>query len=261
MLPHRLFAIDWSGAKKFRKKIVVAEVDEKGLRELKNDWKSRDEVADYLIEKAIEDMNFIVGFDFAFSFPQWFLNEKGCQTAAEFWKLVQKEGENWISNLCSPFFKEGKWVSHNSQFRKTEEEIKQRKSMNPETVFKLVGPKQVGKSSITGMPILRKLRENGFNIWPFDQPKLPMVIEIYPRLFYDNKIKKSNPEQRREFLKKYSGLSECHRMKATCSDDVFDAVVSALEMSKNMNQLTHVPCVDDIVTKTEGRIWYPNDNY
>ena len=261
MLPRRIFAIDWSGAQKIGKKIVVAEVDGKGLREPQDDWKSRDEVADYLIEKAIEDMNFVVGFDFAFSFPQWFLNEKGCQTAVEFWKLIEKEGENWVSNLCSPFFKKGTWASHNSQFRKTEEEIKQHTSMNPETVFKLVGPKQVGKSSITGMPILRKLRENGFNIWPFDQPKLPMVIEIYPRLFYDNKIKKSNPEQRWDFLKKYPGLSESHRIKATCSDDVFDAVVSALEMFNNMDKLAHVPHADDNFAKMEGRIWYPTDNY
>ena len=259
MLPRRVFAIDWSGAKKFGRKIVVAEVDDTGLVELRDDWKSREAVADYLIEKFIEDMNFVVGFDFAFSFPNWYLREKGCQTAVEFWELVQQEGEKWVSRIYPPFFKQGKWVSRNSKFRKTEEEIKQHKSMNPETVFKLVGARQVGKSSITGMPILRKLRENGFNIWPFDPPKLPMVIEIYPRLFYGNKIKKNNPEHRWEFLKKYPELSEFDRMKAACSDDVFDAVVSAFALYKNSDKFAHIRHTDDNVAKREGHIWYPSD--
>lgn len=261
MQPPRVFAIDWSGAKKFGRKIVVAEVGESGLAVLKDEWKSRDAIAEDLIQKANQDANFIVGFDFAFSFPQWFLKEKRCKSAVEFWELIQKEGDLWISNLTSPFFKKGTGPPRKSQFRKTEIEIKQRTSMNPETVFKLVGPKQVGKSSITGMPILRKLRENKFNIWPFDPPKLPLVVEIYPRLFYDNKIKKNNPEHRWEFLNKYPELSDFDRMKATCSDDIFDAVVSAFEMFKNRENFAHLQHTDDSVAKMEGLIWYPDDIY
>ena len=258
MYPSRVFAVDWSGALNFKRKIVLAEVSEIGLEELKDNWKCRDTVADYLIEKGREDKNFVVGLDFAFSFPQWYLEEKRCQTAVDFWKLVKKEGEKWIS--YSPFFTKGTWNSPKSQYRKTEKEINERTSMNPETVFKLIGPKQVGKSSIRGMPILGKLRQNGFNIWPFDPPKLPMVVEIYPRLFYGRDIKKSDLEQRWKYLMNYPDISEYHRMVATCSDDAFDAVVSALEMFSFRKELASCPPVDDDAAKMEGLIWYPHDN-
>src|SRR5205085_2351508 len=52
----------------------------------------------------------------------------------------------------------------------------------PKSVFQLVGAGQVGTGSLRGIPFLPRLRER-FAIWPFDEPRLPLVVEVYPRLY------------------------------------------------------------------------------
>ena len=47
---------------------------------------------------------------------------------------------------------------------------------------------------------LRRLRDGGFNVWPFHAAELPLVLEIYPRLFYGPRVRKSDEGSRRLFL-------------------------------------------------------------
>jgi hypothetical protein len=53
-------------------------------------------------------------------------------------------------------------------------------------LYKLIGSKQVGKASITGMRVLNYLRGDASNnvaIWPFETPKASAIVEIYPTMF------------------------------------------------------------------------------
>lgn len=52
--------------------------------------------------------------------------------------------------------------------------------LSPTSCFNLVGASQVGKSSLTGMRVLHRLR-NRIPMWPFDPvpPSGPVIVEIY----------------------------------------------------------------------------------
>ncbi|MEY3702585.1 MAG: hypothetical protein RLZZ561_205 [Pseudomonadota bacterium] len=60
------------------------------------------------------------------------------------------------------------------------EEVQRRMAFSPYSCFNLVGAAQVGKSSLTGMRVLHRLRGR-IPVWPFDPiPKTgPMIVEIY----------------------------------------------------------------------------------
>jgi hypothetical protein len=56
----------------------------------------------------------------------------------------------------------------------------------PESVLKLIGAKQVGKASLTGMRVLRHLRrrhDGRVSVWPFERAVGSVLLEIYPTLF------------------------------------------------------------------------------
>ena len=60
--------------------------------------RTREEVSEWLIGMAAETPRMVVGFDFCFSFPEWFVRgEHGCATGPEFWEVVTREhGERWL---------------------------------------------------------------------------------------------------------------------------------------------------------------------
>ena len=261
-MPSRVIAIDWSGAKAgFKKKIWLAEATADGLEDLTDGW-SREAIRDRLIQERDKDSSLIVGLDFAFSFPSWFVEEQGCTSNLDFWRHVASEGDTWLDpkKRSRYFFRKGQWGhGGRSQFRATERRLRDH-GKTPETVFKLVGPTQVGPGSVRGMPILLALKEAGFNIWPFDPPKMPLVIEIYPALFYEKGVK-SSLEKRLKYVKSDSRFkSELHRTKASCSDDAFDAAVSALAMIDHHRELLNLSAKrGDPSIQLEGEIWLPRN--
>jgi hypothetical protein len=87
----------------------------------------------------------------------------------------------------SLFWKAGRlpegWVE---QKRRTELACAETTSTRPETVYKLLGSKQVGKASLTGIRVLnhiRRVRRDRVSFWPFERPKGSTITEIYPTLF------------------------------------------------------------------------------
>ncbi len=60
------------------------------------------------------------------------------------------------------------------------EEVQRRMAFSPYSCFNLVGAAQVGKSSLTGMRVLHRLRGR-IPVWPFDPiPETgPLIVEIY----------------------------------------------------------------------------------
>ena len=145
-------------------------------------------------------------------------------------------------------------------FRRTEQVASQRKGVSPKSVFQFVGAGQVGPGSIRGMPHLATLRDKGFSIWPFHEARTPLVIEIYPRLL-TGPVRKSDPEARATYLAE--GFPEIDgdalTSKAASSEDAFDAAVSAVVMSRHLDEISALSVSRDATDLIEGRIWWPGE--
>ncbi len=130
------------------------------------------------------------------------------------------------------------------------------------------------------MPLLRRLREEGFAVWPFDdvRPGEPVVVEIYPRAL-TGPVNKSNRGEREAALGRLApagGGGGSHRVaadgphtpisrdsmprelreRAAASDDAFDALVSAMAMDAHWAELRSLSPGDE-TDRVEGRIWVP----
>ena len=260
----RVIAVDWSGAKSgARSKIWLAEVCAGRLTRLES-GRDRRETVEHLIAEAARDPDMVVGLDFAFSFPRWFAAEKrGAESIEELWDLVAEEGEGWLDNCPPPFF--GKSRSRKPKrrelFRCTEKRADKQKDVNPKSVFQIGGGGQVGTGSIRGMPHLADLHKAGFSIWPFHEACTPLVIEIYPRLLTDEVIK-SSFAARQEYLatKCFPEIDSALACKAGSSEDAFDAAVSAVVMSRHMDEIVALTQSHDVVELIEGAIWWPQNN-
>ena len=102
------------------------------------------------------------------------------------------------------------------------------------------------------------MRRAGCAVWPFDEPRLPLVLEIYPRLL-TGPVAKSNPVARRDYLAAMdlSGLprlSAESREKAEESEDAFDALVSALALYRRRAGFARLKAASDAAGRLEGAV-------
>jgi Protein of unknown function (DUF429) len=254
----RVIAVDWSGAEtRVRNKLWLAECTGSTLTRLEN-GRSREELIEHLIELKRENPHFVVALDFAFSFPQWFLEINGLTSAAQLWSLAAFKAEQWLKECPTPFWGRNgvKKPPIEHHFRWTEASVEAVGGVRPKSVFQVYGAGAVGTGTVRGMPFLKRLREAGFSIWPFDPPAWPLVVEIYPRLL-TGQVKKSRPQERSRYLKDLAGIPPELRKKAADSDDAFDAAVSALVLAQEWFALTKLAQTTDPVLQLEGVIWYP----
>jgi hypothetical protein len=244
----RVIAIDWSGAQTgAERRIWRAEASSSGLTHLEC-GRSRSQVLADLLDVPPRT---VIGLDFAFSFPAWFLDELRLGSAAELWAYAAEHGERWLAECAPPFWgRPGKprpvRVEH---FRRTEHELRAR-GVHPKSVFQIGGAGAVGTGSIRGMPLLHVLHERGFSIWPFDPPGWPLVLEIYPRMLTGSVTKSSALARQSYLAQHYPGL-ECE------TEDAFDAAVSALVMACHASELAALPEASDAQVRREGWIWAP----
>jgi hypothetical protein len=263
LTPRTCIAIDWSGAiSGVRSRMWLAEARERGLARLECGL-GRDEIVRHLIALAEREPRLVVGIDFAFSFPRWFLAECGLANAREAWELVAREGETWLARSPHPFW--GKPcvarpapIEGQSAWRATESEGLLVGGAAPKSIFQTGGAGTVGTGSLRGMPYLRDLQDAGFAIWPFDRARLPMVVEIYPR-YLTGPVNKSSAVARALYLQAH------HRREARAildlagsCEDAFDAAVSAACMRRFARDFAHLPRRPlTEVDRLEGRIWRP----
>ncbi len=309
--PDRIVAIDWSGrvdAAGQRRHIYSAvwtavdalgpaarkrarEQGRAGVVQLTN-GRTRDETARWLIDLSRATPRMVVGFDFCFSFPDWFVHgEHGCGTGPEFWRLVtEQHGERWLApGQADPRFwgKPGKRPAEFSgdhlhrMLRSTDisckltayipdaERAARVRGITPKSVFQIGGSGSVGTASLRGMPVLLHLREAGFRVWPFDQPQLdevdpaPLVVEMYSRL-NTGPVHKSNPAARAAYLlaKRRSDPTYAHLptevlRRARASEDAFDALVSCMAMVEQRPTFARLPPPLDPKYVIEGWTWAP----
>jgi len=220
----RILAVDWSGARVGEARAIWLAEARAGRLVRLEDGRTREQLVEHLLDEAERDPDLVVGLDFAFSLPEWFLRARGIHDVWNAWDLVSREAEAWLADPQPPFWRTRKPAGQVA-FRRTELECGGR----PKSVFQLVGAGQVGTGSLRGIPFLPRLRER-FAIWPFDPPRLPLIVEIYPRLYLDGSGEYANEHAR-------------------------DAAAAALAMSRwngDWCRLRREPAYS-----LEGRIWHP----
>ena len=240
----RVVAVDWSGRHVgAARHIWLAEVRDGVLIRLETD-RDRAALGDELVRTAQADPGLVVGMDFAFSFPLWFLDARGMETGMD---LQAVRAEAWLRDCPPPFWgRRSRRRGPQPQLRLTEQELVERLGVRPKSIFQIGGAGSVGTASLRGLPLLARLRAEGFAIWPFDPPNLPAVVEIYPRLFTHGTVK-SSAAAREGFL-----AGRRWPLEAACTEDSFDAAVSALSMEPLLPRHDRDP-----VRRREGAIWVP----
>jgi hypothetical protein len=261
--PRACIAVDWSGAiASVRSRLWLADARAGGLARLEHGF-SRDEVVRELIDRAAREPSLVVGLDFAFSFPGWFVGELGVASARELWELVAREGEDWLARCAAPFWgrparPRPPEAAGRSAWRATESSRLPVAGIGPKSIFQIGGAGTVGTGSLRGMPYLAELQDAGFSIWPFDPPRLPMVVEIYPR-YLTGAVEKSSRIARALYLEARHAREPRELLDlAASSEDAFDAAVSALCMqrfARDFPRLVRTPRTPADVL--EGRIWVP----
>lgn len=202
----RFVAIDWSGAQHpvQTKSIAVAgckvgKAAPQIITPPENRYWSRSAIKEWLIRLAQGNETILIGIDCNFGYAESIakLHFGTDYTAAEMWQRVES-----ICQADSNLFAEKFWRHKNfSNYFWTEGTRPQGLTLerrltelacttagygSPESPFKLIGPKQVGKGGLAGMRLAAALSANqNISIWPFYMRQNPKIVitEIYPRLF------------------------------------------------------------------------------
>jgi hypothetical protein len=199
-------AIDWSGAAVARPPGLALALAESGASAPRliappGGW-SRAALLDWIAARCAARERILIGIDLSAGFP--FADERAYfpgwaespADAPALWALVDR--------LCAsePHLAANSFVAHAEAARHfrlpgrlgdlhppgrgrlRETEHGQRMAgLNPYSCFNLVGAAQVGKSSLTGMRVLHRLRGT-VPVWPFDPVPAsgPVIVEIYTSL-------------------------------------------------------------------------------
>lgn len=248
----KILALDWSGAKASYGGIAVAEADTrtKQVRLIPPNgarWR-REAVFAYLSDRIEAGERLLITIDCAFSMPfqekGYLLGDAGpIQDAYSLWQVVEDAAAGAPDFgvgplLDDPCFQRCYWTKGTQppdwihQKRRTEIVCGELTRTYPMSVFKLIGAKQVGKASLTGMRMMAALsRRFGEQIstWPFDPPTGQTVFaEIYPTLFRQKSgvgtKKLTDPKVLAKAVKKFGcGLASL----STMNDHEGDALITA----------------------------------
>jgi hypothetical protein len=265
-IPERLVAIDWSGNATDagqRRHIWIADWSRGGVT--LSAGRTRGETIAWVMEAARATPEMVVGFDFSFSLPAWFVRHSGAPTAAALWHLVEAQGEAWQRTCAAPFWgRPGRGCPDDHRgrqwrgYRATERTTGNVTRRLPSSTFQIGGAGAVGTGSLRGMPHLLALARAGFAVWPFEEPRLPVVVEIYPRLF-TGRTRVSDAKARAEHLRReqFEDLPAETLAKARNSPDGFDALCTVMGMAEHAAEFADLRCANDADALLEGEIWTP----
>jgi len=273
-------AIDWSGAKGVRQRGIAIASCRAGraapeLVRPGHVW-SRQEVVDWLLTelppKSLVGMDLSPSLPFADRgafFPAW---EQSPPDAFALWDLVEQVCTGDLHLAATSFVDHPDASRHfrrhggrtgdlfgsgAGRFRVVEDRQRDH-GLAPYSCLNLVGAAQVGKSSLTGMRVLRRLHGR-IPIWPFDA--IPdhgsMLVEIYTSLAARRagvprgRSKVTDPTALDEALDKLD--SEHHSPLTRYSDHATDAILTSawLRFVSGDTRLWRPTGLDD-VAHTEG---------
>lgn len=246
-------AVDWSGAASDaaqRRSIWVAEASDGGLVGLSGGF-TRDEAMREVLRRLRPTV--VVGFDFSFSFPEWFVHRVGAVDGPGAWDAAAARGEDWLCACAPPFWGRRGHPRPSAHPARPEWRRTECGPARPKSTFQIGGAGSVGTGAVRGMPHLRGLRDVGVAVWPFDavgDRGAPVVAEVYPR-WATGPVVKSRAAARAEHVARL-GAAVPRRLAplAVASEDAFDAACAAVALSLGGWEL---PATDEI-DRVEGRI-------
>ena len=256
-------AVDWSGRERGAEEAIwLARVRDGRLVELEN-GRSRDAVIGALVAAAEREPRTVAGLDFAFAFPAWYAESRGWTGGRAIWDAMRDEADDLLERCEPPFW--GRPGRPAQTLGPALRETEATAARTPKSVFQIGGAGAVGTGSLRGMGHLAQLADAGIAIWPFDDPRLPMVVEIYPRVLTEaasatgEPVVKRRHRVRRDFLARHFGEQDpVLRERAAGSEDAFDAAVSALVMARHAGELAALPAAPPTSrARIEGAIWAP----
>jgi hypothetical protein len=200
-------AIDWSGAAGSYDGIAAA-ICRTGrsaptlVTPHSGRW-TRREITEWLKRRLCEGQRLLIGFDFAFGFPfepnLGYLGGQapGINNIFDLWALIEAKSCGEPDFGCVRFVKNPDYTSlfwtagpkperWFERKRRTEHACAEATGTRPDTLYKMIHSRQVGKASITGMRVLHHVRSSKqarVAIWPFDQVSTSAMVEIYPTMF------------------------------------------------------------------------------
>lgn len=279
----RFAAVDWSGAKGARHRGIAVAIcgrgdDAPALVRPGERW-SRAEVLAWLLNDLPPDT--LVGFDLGPSlpfvdrdafFPGWMASPAD---ARGLWDLVESVCVD-DHDLCAASFVDHPEASRHfrrqggregdlfgggrGRLRRTE--IAQRdQGLNPYSNFNLVGAAQVGKSSLTGMRVLKRLAA-AMPVWPFDPVPVEgsVAVEIYTSLAAvaagrpRGRTKMKTIEELNAALASPLIASALYPGRGRIDDHASDAILTAawLRRAAPDPRLWRPAGMTDLVARTEG---------
>lgn len=235
-------AVDWSGAaRETGEKLWWALAVDGELVDLAP--ATRAGAVERVLTTAERAPDLVVGLDFAFSYPAWFVRERWA-SAAELWRSIDA-----VDRWAPPFWG---WPGSRrptgvALFRRADRVAGPVAGLGAsKSPFQVGGPGAVGTGTIRGLPVLADLQDRGLAIWPFDRPRRqPVVAEIYPRWFTGPVVKSRFLAREAWWDTRGPTVSARLRARALCGEDAFDAAVSAVALSRDVT-LAH-PGHPDVV--------------
>lgn len=285
--------IDWSGAKQIHTKAIAVAACEQGrdapaliANPYGHKYWSREAVARWVIDMAKSPKRIMIGIDANFGYAQ----EVGVAQFGKaynynaLWAAVEsaaKENKNFFAKEYwethpEHFWWEGKQPKHITLPKRiTEHQCAADGYGRPESPFKLIGAKQVGKGGLAVMRMVYHLKQtlgDQICIWPFEREQADtariVISEIYPRQFLmrsHHGLKKISTFQ--QLNAAYEGLeSSLAPDDFKFSDHDADALVSAtgLRMLCGKNEtlpqnITNPKSLTESAAKREGWIFGVGD--
>lgn len=283
----RFIAIDWTGARNpvVSKAIAVAacQKNKNAPEILEGPW-SRHLVADMIAGLTQKSSRILIGIDCNFGYA----HETGLRQFGpaydhrDLWRAVDEASSAEDNYFAGPY-----WQSHPKIFwtsgkmsagfimprRVTELVCGQAGYGWPESPFKLIGAKQVGKGGLAGMRMAHDLKKrcgDAVAVWPFepeivDQARV-VITEIYPRQFLKRAGHGNTKVRHLTDLNRALALLQSQLANISeFSDHTADAIVAAAGLrwlcgsAKNIpRSISHPPC-DPLTLRREGWIFGAGD--
>ncbi|MDF7776161.1 hypothetical protein P1X14_12955 [Sphingomonas sp. AOB5] len=279
----RFAAIDWSGAKGERQRGIAIAMCELGddapvlIPPPGRAW-SRAQAREWMLDQATNASPTLIGLDLSPALP---FDDAGCyfpewdETPADarrLWKLVDAMSAEDPHEAAISFLRHPEVSRHfriqqiagdlfpggRGRLRLCEERQRDMQLL-PSSCFNLVGPAQVGKSSLTGMRVLHQLGGR-LPVWPFDAAPSagPLIVEIYTSLaareagLPRGRSKMRDASSLADALRKL-GVTQDHAPLARYDDHATDAILTAAWMRRNAQSAAlWNPAGLDKVASTEG---------
>jgi len=268
MDPRRCVGVDWSGAADPRvaaRAIWCAVVDDGHLVALEN-GRGRAEMTFHLIELTADEPETAIGLDFCFSAPAWFLDTHRMRSAGELWRWAARQSDTdpgFVRSLGLPFW--GPRVRPRPDLggdplRTTEHAIIG-PGVRPSSFFRISGPGSVGAQSLLGMPELLVLCDAGISAWPFDPPRFPVVLEVFPRalarLLAPAETSLTGDAMRRAVVAREAEAFGGFAAIASDNQDAFDAAIIAIALARARDLEAHLARLRPAEELREGAIFVP----